>query len=90
MYVKKIKNITIALVSLVIIGFFATGCGSNLPPDERPIPSEFDPSQREQHRLLILDGAHNFRDLGGYQDNGRKNRKMGCVVSFRQAVRIER
>lgn len=42
-------------------------CAGLLPPAERPIPSQLPEGQREAARRLPLQGAHNFRDLGGYQ-----------------------
>ncbi len=56
----------------------ATSCGpANPPPEDRPIPSELPASEREAHRLLPFDGAHNFRDLGGYKAADGRSVKWG-------------
>jgi len=68
--------------SMVLVLFVAVlgACGrSNLPPAQRPIPSELPPAERELHRNLPLDGASNFRDLGGYVTSDGRQVKWGVL-----------
>ena len=43
----------------------------------RPVPTTLDPSAREAHRLAPMDGADNFRDLGGYRTADGRRVKWG-------------
>lgn len=53
----------------------SSSSGARFPrnPAERPIPCELPPGDRESWRRLPVEGADNFRDLGGYRtgDGGR-------------------
>lgn len=50
----------------------SNGCDRSTPLDERPVPSELPADAREAYRKLPMDGASNFRDIGGYRtDDGR-------------------
>ena len=42
-------------------------CQQALAPGERAIPRELPIEEREAARRLPFEGAHNFRDLGGYE-----------------------
>lgn len=53
----------------------------NIPAEDRPIAAILPAEQREEHRLLALDGAHNFRDLGGYI--GADNRRVKWGMLYR-------
>ncbi len=49
------------------------------PPSERVIPAELDYESRASYRKLPLDGAHNFRDLGGYPAADGQTVKWGML-----------
>lgn len=65
---------TILLVSAVV-GLNA--CSRSTPVDERPIPAELAQPERQTYRKLPMDGAHNFRDLGGYQTKDGRRLQWG-------------
>lgn len=46
--------------------FTLAACSSAPPPDQRIVPAELPAAQRDAHRRLPVEGAHNLRDLGGY------------------------
>ena len=54
-------------------------CGGGAPPDQRSIPAELPASAREAARRLPLDGAHNFRDLGGYATSDGRTLRWGVL-----------
>lgn len=74
------------ITSLSLIGafivLFLTACDTSLsalPATERPIPVLLPPNQREAMRKLPFEGAHNFRDIGGYKSANGKTVKWGMV-----------
>ncbi len=45
--------------------------------ETRPIAHELPSEERPKHRRLFFEGAHNFRDMGGYQTHEGKQVKWG-------------
>lgn len=69
------KNVFIVLIVLVL-----TACGSSLgDAGDRIIPSQLSVDERAPHRKLPMDGAENFRDLGGYKTANGKTVKWGML-----------
>ena len=67
-------NLLERLLLLVAMGL-AFACAAAPPASERFIPRDLSPELRADSRRLPLDGAHNFRDLGGYETvDGRRTR----------------
>lgn len=67
---------------LLCVLVFLAGCEqqlSDLPPDQRPIPAEQEMEQRASLRRLPVEGANNFRDLGGYPVAGGRITQWGLV-----------
>jgi protein-tyrosine phosphatase len=56
-----------------------TACGGTPPPDQRAVPARLPEPERESSRRLPLDGAHNFRDLGGYATADGRRVKWGVL-----------
>ena len=54
-------------------------CAAGEPPDLRVVPAELPPGGRAAHRRLPLDGAHNFRDLGGYETQDGRRLRWGVL-----------
>ena len=52
-------------------------CAGGEPPDRRVVPAELPAEARAAHRRLPLDGAHNFRDLGGYRTRDGRALRWG-------------
>ena len=75
------KSILAYLVVVPLLAFMA-GCDSgpaSLAAADRPIPAQLPPAEREAFRRLPLEGAHNFRDLGGYKTQDGRVTKWGLV-----------
>jgi protein-tyrosine phosphatase len=51
----------------------------SVPAEDRAIAAQLPAEQREAQRLLPLDGAHNFRDLGGYSGADGRSVKWGLL-----------
>lgn len=73
---------------LVLAPLFVTiaGCSrdaADLPPADRPIPAMLPGDERAAMRELPLEGARNFRDLGGYP--AANNRVTRWGVLYRSA-----
>lgn len=66
------------LASLGLLALEACGPGG-LPPAERAIPRDLARAEREVWRRLPLDGAYNFRDLGGYASADGRTVKWGVL-----------
>jgi protein-tyrosine phosphatase len=54
-------------------------CAAGEPPDQRVVPVELSPDARAAQRRLPLDGAHNFRDLGGYETGDGRVLRWGVL-----------
>ena len=46
---------------------------------DRPLHKNDSSLQNEEHRLLPMDGAHNTRELGGYETTDGKSVKWGML-----------
>jgi protein-tyrosine phosphatase len=65
---------TVSLLSGLVLA-----CAGMLPPAERAIPSQLPAADREAARRLPLEGAHNFRDLGGYETSEGLRVRWGAL-----------
>ena len=72
---KIFKYISVIIVITVISVFWFNE--KEAPSFERPIPIKFSENLREDYRKLPFTGAHNFRDLGGYETKDGKTLKWG-------------
>ena len=52
---------------------------SELNADQRPIPMQLPPHERHTLRKLPFEQAHNFRDLGGYENRDGQQLKWGMI-----------
>lgn len=68
--------VTLSLLAALVA---CSGGDARLPPDQRPLASEQPAELREAYRKLPFEGAHNFRDLGGYETRDGKRVKWGVV-----------
>lgn len=50
-----------------------------LSPQDRPLPVEMPTDKRPASRTLPFEGAHNFRDMGGYQNTASQTVKWGLL-----------
>ena len=84
---KKIRLATrsklsalITALALVAVSLCACDSGpASLAADKRPIPAELPRTERTAHRDLPLQGAYNFRDLGGYPTADGRTTRWGLV-----------
>jgi protein-tyrosine phosphatase len=65
----------LALAAILLL----LACGGAPPPDQRIVPSSLPAAQREAHRRLPVEGAHNLRDLGGYATADGRRVKWGVL-----------
>ncbi|MDG2060813.1 MAG: tyrosine-protein phosphatase [SAR86 cluster bacterium] len=78
------KNLSrvILYCSFFILILFLYSCSkelNDLPAADRPIPSESISIDRQDFRKLPLEGAHNFRDLGGFKTLDNRSIKWGLL-----------
>ena len=64
---------------VLLLGLAVTACSTALPPEQRVLPLDRPEAQRDAGRLVPLEGAHNFRDLGGYEASDGKRVKWGVL-----------
>ena len=56
-----------------------TQCSETIDLMDRPLHKNNSSFQNEEHRLLPMDGAHNTRELGGYETTDGKSVKWGML-----------
>ena len=66
-------------LTLLAMIVFLVACGGEGPASKRQIPALLPEGEREEHRKLAMDGAQNFRDLGGYETADGRRVKWGLV-----------
>ena len=54
-------------------------CGGKGPAAQRVIPAQLPEPERDAARLLPFDGAHNFRELGGYRTADGRSTRWGVL-----------
>ncbi|MBF12654.1 MAG: hypothetical protein CMC63_10845 [Flavobacteriaceae bacterium] len=59
--------------------FAVTQCSETIDLMDRPLHKNNSSFQNEEHRLLPMDGAHNTRELGGYETTDGKSVKWGML-----------
>src|SRR5882757_6043336 len=68
------------LVLMAALGLAACRHGAeSLPAAQRPLPAQMPAAERAQWRHLPLQGAPNFRDLGGYRSADGRSVKWGLL-----------
>lgn len=68
------------VLSVLLLLISACDSGpSSLPADKRPIPAQSPNTEREALRRLPFEGAHNFRDIGGYKTTDGRRVKWGMI-----------
>lgn len=72
-------KLSLSALTLCLILPLLTACSDSLPPDERPLPASWSAEQSVHARKLPFDGAHNFRDLGGYQTRDGRTLRWGVL-----------
>ena len=75
----KMKTINWVLIPLVFLIYSCSQEIYDLPAEERLIPSELSFDKRERYRKLPLEGAHNFRELGGFETLDNRKVKWGLL-----------
>jgi protein-tyrosine phosphatase len=65
--------------AIAITALLLAACGGAPPPDERAIPARLPEAERDARRQLPVEGAHNFRDLGGYATADGHRVKWGVL-----------
>lgn len=56
-----------------------SACSTALPPEQRVLAHELPAAERDAARRVPLEGAHNFRDLGGYETTDGRRVKWGVL-----------
>ena len=74
----KILKYIIAILIIASLSFFWFG-EKEIASIDRPIPANLSENLREDYRKLPFTGAHNFRDLGGYETQDGRTVKWGKV-----------
>jgi protein-tyrosine phosphatase len=67
------------LTWVFLISSLVLACTGPLPPEQRVIPSTLPETSREAARRLPLEGAHNFRDVGGYATSEGRQVRWGVL-----------
>jgi protein-tyrosine phosphatase len=66
-------------LAVVFAALALAACSTALPPEQRVLAHELPAAQRDAARRVPLEGAHNFRDLGGYETSDGKRVKWGVL-----------
>ena len=66
-------------ILLIFLTFSCSKEVNDFPAMERPLPFEVNLADREKYRKLPIQGAHNFRDLGGYKTRDNRAIKWGVL-----------
>jgi protein-tyrosine phosphatase len=67
------------LAWVFLLSSLVLACTGPLPPEQRVIPSTLPETSREAARRLPLEGAHNFRDVGGYATSEGRQVRWGVL-----------
>ena len=72
-------RISFSLIPLIFLIYSCSQEPYELSASDRVVPSELSADSRELYRKLPIEGAHNFRDLGGYKTNDNLSVKWGAI-----------
>ncbi len=67
------------IVALAVLAVSLSACTRSTPLDSRPLPAQFATEKDNASRKLPFDGAHNFRDIGGYATVDGKQLRWGML-----------
>ena len=70
---------SVTFLAIVVISFGLSACSRSIPLEARPVPASMAAEQGDSIRNLPFDGAHNFRDLGGYTSADGKTLRWGML-----------
>lgn len=70
---------TLTTLVVIALSLALVGCSRDIPLEARPIPAQLAAEQGDSVRKLPFDGAHNFRDLGGYATADGKTLRWGML-----------
>jgi len=72
-------RISFLLIPLIFLIYSCSQEPYELSASDRVVPSELNADRRELYRKLPIEGAHNFRDLGGYKTNDNFSVRWGAI-----------
>ena len=78
-YIPPHSATRLSLLVLLAASITLSACSRSIPLEARPLPATLVAEQGDSVRKLPFDGAHNFRDLGGYRTADGKRLRWGML-----------